>query len=825
MKTLYQRQEEHALRLMDILRTHKSALDSSETGCGKTIVGAEIARRTIKTDFMPVLVVCPKAVIPAWKRELEDRGISPAHVINYDKLRGGKTHYGHWEKRKWVWDLGDHSLIIFDEAHRCAGIDTKNAKMLIEAKDRYHVLMLSATLASSPTQMRAAGYLLGAHGLGNFWQWCLKNGCSKNRWNGIDFMGDPKHIENIAQQIAHRCSRLTVKELGDHFTETQVITEPLDFGDEIGEIYDEMEAELLELEKASKTDKKNSAAEALVAQLRARQRVELLKVPVIVEMAEDLLAEGKSVAIFVNFDATLKALGDKLNTACWIHGEQNDRVRQGLIEAFQNDDARVIICNTAAGGVGISLHDVTGKHPRAAIISPDWNEKNIVQVIGRVHRAGGKTPSMQRILFAAGTVEEKVEKSVRKKIENLKLLNENSTCAYSDLRVSHTTNQPHQAENLKIPMTKQTSSVVQHTNPETRPHAEFSPSGLKNFEACPSYRSRGGTNPIAEAGTRIHEAVEKEDPSLLTDETEQQLAIWCLQFLAQSRRDKAASADLVASHQEIFLEMRLGDNGTFGTSDLLDLYSDGSAVMYDWKTGFGAVEDAEVNTQVWAYTLGVFQKFPDVTELAFYLVLPRRQEISYATFKRSDVDRIKLRLSTIIARAKLAQEFNPTEGVCDYCSKQGSCKALAEKALVIGQKSGFDVPQSVSLDGTPADRAKLLKLATLLQGWCESTKKEILRQALEEGAEIPGFRLDQRRLPRSIEEPLMGYEAVKHLVSLEEYLLACTRVSVPSLERFVSERAPKGKKAEVKQTLEDALRDKGALREEGVIHVLKALKA
>jgi hypothetical protein len=271
--------------------------------------------------------------------------------------------------------------------------------------------------------------------------------------------------------------------------------------------------------------------------------------------------------------------------------------------------------------------------------------------------------------------------------------------------------------------------------------------------------------------------------------------------------------------------MRLGDNGTFGTSDLLDLYSDGSAVMYDWKTGFGAVEDAEVNTQVWAYTLGVFQKFPDVTELAFYLVLPRRQEISYATFKRSDIDRIKLRLSTIIARAKLAQEFNPTEGVCDYCSKQGSCKALAERALIIGQKSGFDVPQSVSLDGTPQDRAKLLKLATLLQGWCESTKKELLRQALEEGAEIPGFRLDQRRLPRSIEEPLMGYEAVKHLVSQEEYLLACTRVSVPTLEKFVSERAPKGKKAEAKQHLEDALRDKGALREEGVIHVLKALKA
>jgi superfamily II DNA or RNA helicase len=844
------------IKLMGILSTHKSALDSSETGTGKTIVGAEIAAR-FKADCIPVLVICPKAVIPSWERELKERGISPAHVINYDKLRGGKTQYGHWDKKKWVWDLGDESLIIFDEAHKCAGVDTKNSKMLIEAKDRYHVLMLSATLASSPTQMRAAGYLLGAHGLGNFWQWCMKNGCVKNRWNGIDFGGDPIHIKGIAESIAHRCSRMTVAELGDHFTETQIVTEPLDFGDDVAAIYDEMEAELAALEEASKSDKKNSAAEALVAQLRARQRVELLKVPVIVEMAEDLLAEGKSVAIFTNFKATMEALVPKLwpkaGISC-IHGDQTAEERQTAIDLFQSDMSRVALCQTAAGGVGISLHDITGKHPRAAIISPDWNEKNIIQVIGRVHRAGGKTPSMQRILFAAGTVEEKVEKSVRKKIELLNLLNEESTCTDTALQVSHTTTQTY-AESLEpimtpiyksktaeavlqamvngteIPLPKtKNSNVTTHTDSATRPHAQFSPSALKNFEACPSFRGRSGTNPIAEAGTRIHEAVEKEDPSLLQDENEQLLAKWCLDFLYHQRRERAASANLVASHQEIWLQMPLGDNSTSGTSDLLDIYQEPgnprkSAVMYDWKTGYGSIEDAETNTQVWAYTYGVFQKFPDIDELAFFLVLPRRQEISYATFKRSDLARIKLRLSTIIARAKLAAETNPTEGVCDYCSNQGSCPALASKALVIGQKAGFDVPSSVSLDGTAADRSKLLKLANILQGWCEETKKELLRQALEEGKEIPGFRLDQRRTPRTIAQPLMGYDAVKELVSLEEFLLACTRVSVPTLEKFVSERAPKGKKAEAKQHLEDVLRDKGALGEEGTIHVLKAIKA
>jgi SNF2 family DNA or RNA helicase len=125
-------------------------------------------------------------------------------------------------------------------------------------------------------------------------------------------------------------------------------------------------------------------------------------------------------------------LCDKLATTAYIDGRQSAAERQRRIESFQNDSDRIIVCNTAAGGVGISLHDTRGEFPRAAIISPDWNEKNILQVVGRVHRAGGKTPSLQRILFAAGTVEERVETSVRKKISLLKTLNEKSACALAE---------------------------------------------------------------------------------------------------------------------------------------------------------------------------------------------------------------------------------------------------------------------------------------------------------------------------------------------------------------------------------------------------------
>lgn len=374
--------------------------------------------------------------------------------------------------------------------------------------------------------------------------------------------------------------------------------------------------------------------------------------------------------------------------------------------------------------------------------------------------------------------------------------------------------------------THQQKPIVTHADSETRPHHPYGPSSLKNYEACPSYKSKGGSNPIAEAGTRIHHAIEKGNPSLLIDGEEQSLAETCLDFLDDVRRARAVSANLIASHQEVFFEIDLGEHSTYGTCDLLDIYDDGDATLFDWKTGYGSVDDAETNSQGIAYLLGAFSAFPDIKRIQLYFVLPRRHEVSMAEFTRDDIPALSLRISTIIARAKelAGKEFNPTEGVCNYCSFQGSCKALAGRALVVAQKAGFDVPSNISGTGSPEEKAQLLKLANILADWCDATKKEILRQALEEGVEIPGYRLDHRKTPRIVDSPLLGFAAVSDMMTFDEFLGACTRVSVVELEKIVAEKADRGQKGNARQTLECRLRDKGALKDEGVIHVLKAIR-
>jgi superfamily II DNA or RNA helicase len=142
-----------------------------------------------------------------------------------------------------------------------------------------------------------------------------------------------------------------------------------------------------------------------------------------------------SIVVFCNFTETIHALSERLNTQCIVNGESKyEKVRQQNIDDFQNDKERVILVNIAAGGAGLSLHDVTGKYPRLSIISPSYSAVQMRQATGRVWRDSAKSKSIQKILFVAKTVEERVCESVNKKLENMDVLND------GDLKYDETSN-------------------------------------------------------------------------------------------------------------------------------------------------------------------------------------------------------------------------------------------------------------------------------------------------------------------------------------------------------------------------------------------------
>jgi len=348
--------------------------------------------------------------------------------------------------------LGDfifHSnvkFVIFDEVHRCGALDSLDSRILYAARrDRKLVLGLSATAACSPLQMKALGFVLGLHGgeernieaanwqdwgvKKTFWSWVRSKGCGKIppipglRWT-VGREEQRKIMAGIHDSIIpSRGVRVRVKDI-PNFPERQITAELYDVTDaeKIDKLYAEMREPLAALEEKQLQDL--ASEHPLTLQIRARQKIELFKVPVMCELVSDYLAKGNAVAIFVNFTQTLDELIKRLNITARIDGRQSFKERAESIAAFQTDTARVIVVQIAAGGQAVSLHDVRGEFPRVGLVCPNFSAVDFKQVCGRLHRDGAKSPAFYRVVLAARTLEEKIKRALDAKLFNLDALND-----------------------------------------------------------------------------------------------------------------------------------------------------------------------------------------------------------------------------------------------------------------------------------------------------------------------------------------------------------------------------------------------------------------
>ena len=433
-------QREHAVNLLNSLYVNGVASDQSETGTGKTYVAAWIA----KYLNSPVVIVCPKVVIPSWTKVLSYFGIKAHCLINYEKLiRGNTEHLSFKDNRDdsasdYIINFPKNSLVILDEVHKCKSGTSKNSDFLIKLKmDGYKTLLLSATTATNPLEMKAFGFATTLHNLVNYRHFITDSGAYVGRFGGYQIdLASQRTVEamaNIHNRLFNEykvSSRMTRKMFDKIFPDNHVMAECFDMGtntDKINRVYQQMESELAALEESSV----NYSQHHFAIMTKARRMAELLKVPTMVEMIEDWFDEGISPVVFVNFTDTVEAIIKQLSKnrkfdglIAKIVGGQTDKVRQADIEGFQNDTKRIMIANLAAGNAGVSLHDLNGNFARGAIISPSYSAINLLQALGRIHRAEGKTKCIQKIMFADKTIEVDACKRVQCKLNNLEALND-----------------------------------------------------------------------------------------------------------------------------------------------------------------------------------------------------------------------------------------------------------------------------------------------------------------------------------------------------------------------------------------------------------------
>jgi hypothetical protein len=163
--------------------------------------------------------------------------------------------------------------------------------------------------------------------------------------------------------------------------------------------------------------------------MRDRQEAELRRLAPLVSEICSAVEGGMYCPVFLNFTASVDTLFEMLakeglSNQVGVFDGRNHKRREEHREQFMLGNLKVLILQSAAGSASIDLHDTIGGRPRMTFVSPTYHAETMIQMLGRAVRFGAKSPVIQRIVFAEGTIEEKVYQVVEGKAKNIRALND-----------------------------------------------------------------------------------------------------------------------------------------------------------------------------------------------------------------------------------------------------------------------------------------------------------------------------------------------------------------------------------------------------------------
>ena len=442
MEMLLSYQIPHANQLIKAFGEKNCVLDASDTGTGKTYTALACCYSLKLKPF----IICPKSVINTWIETAKKMDIEILGVSNYEKLKSCYYYTSDYKDKKcpYVKKTGDKSeifhfsfpddtIIIVDEAHKCKNYRTINCKMLFGLhKSGKKILLISATICDTVECFRPFGIVFDLYNEINKFKFWIRSKIiitvARNAFDDPLFelkkikYNDAKLILKIIHDtiFPNRGSRMKIKDLGDLFPKNQIIAKCYysDDHEKVDELYTSINIALENLKN------KEKSSFALGEITRCRMRIEMIKLPIILDLIDDALENGFSVVVFVNYKDSMHYLAHHSKEECsLIHGNQSIEERQFNIDNFQSNKTKIIIGIIQAGGIGISLHDLHGR-PRMSLISPTWSASDMVQAFGRIHRAGSLSPALQRIVYIANSYEEEICNAIGEKLSVLSSIND-----------------------------------------------------------------------------------------------------------------------------------------------------------------------------------------------------------------------------------------------------------------------------------------------------------------------------------------------------------------------------------------------------------------
>jgi SWI/SNF-related matrix-associated actin-dependent regulator 1 of chromatin subfamily A len=356
---------EHQKEAIQKLLENKKFILADDMGLGKTtstIIGA------LESGSKKILVICPATLKINWKREIENysdrpifiaesKNFSTEHdfvIANYDII---KNFHDPKNKEESLIINSKFDLVIVDEAHYIKNATAQRTKLINDlVKNTERLWLLTGTpMTSRPMDYFNLLSLVDSPVSKNWMAYAIRY-CA-----GYQFKVGNRKVWNITgasnlEELRERTSGTILRRLKENVLDLpdKIITpvylklKSKAYEDVMGEYYDWY-------------DKNPEESKSLTVQFskltKVRQIIADEKIQQTIEIAENIIEQGKKVIIFCNFTDSLNKIVEHFGkTAVKLDGSMSQHERQYSVDQFQeNEKIKVFVGNIRAAGTGITL--------------------------------------------------------------------------------------------------------------------------------------------------------------------------------------------------------------------------------------------------------------------------------------------------------------------------------------------------------------------------------------------------------------------------------------------------------------------------------------
>jgi SNF2 family DNA or RNA helicase len=308
-------------------------------------------------------------------------------------------------------------LIILDEAQYIKNPKTKYAQIVCQLSARHHLCLTGTPMENhlgelwSQFNFLLPGFLGGEVQFRRLFRTPIEKG------------GDPARRDVLARRIGPFVLRRRKEDVAAELPPKTEIRQNVELTGAQRDLYETIRLAMHERVQAEVKNKGLSRAHIIIldALLKLRQVCcdprlvkldaaravgESAKLELLMDLAPEMLAEGRRILLFSQFTSMLALIQERLAAAAipyvLLTGDTTDRATP--IQKFQSGEVPLFLISLKAGGTGLNLTAAdTVIH-----YDPWWNPAVETQATDRAHRIGQTKSVFVYKLITVGTVEEKI---------------------------------------------------------------------------------------------------------------------------------------------------------------------------------------------------------------------------------------------------------------------------------------------------------------------------------------------------------------------------------------------------------------------------------